>query len=259
MNDLAGFHVLVTRPARQSRKLCELIRTAGGEAIPWPVIEILPAPDLAPIRAKVGPIAAYDLVIFVSANAVGYGAALLGSAAVTVAAIGPATAASLIDRGYRVGIVPRSGYTSEALLAEPALAAGRLRRALIVRGEGGREALARELERRGTEVRYAEVYRRAAPIHDPAQLAALEKRWARGEIHAATATSVEILSNLHAMLGGAGRAALARTPLVTASARVVKQAASLGLTGPVTLADAPSDEALLRALLETRRGIDEPA
>ena len=39
---LAGVGVLVTRPARQSTGLINAIEAAGGTAIAFPVIEILP-------------------------------------------------------------------------------------------------------------------------------------------------------------------------------------------------------------------------
>ena len=62
-------------------------------------------------------------------------------------------------------LVAGEPYNSETLLQAPALQQVAGKRVLILRGQHGRNLLGDELTRRGAEVEYAEVYRRAVPRH----------------------------------------------------------------------------------------------
>jgi uroporphyrinogen-III synthase len=248
---LAGVRVLVTRPAEQAAELARRIEAEGGEAVIFPVLAIEPVSDLAEVRAALGPLP-HDVVVFVSPNAVAHGHALLAAPtarAPAIAAVGPSTARALEALGYPVAIRPAAGYTSEALLAVPALRDVRARRVLIVRGQGGRELLAETLRARGASVAYAEVYRR---IPTNADASVLRARWRNRGIDVVTALSVETLDALQAILGDEGRALLSRAVLVTASDRVLKRAAALGLSGVVE-SEGPDDPALVEAMIAWRR------
>lgn len=250
---LAGVRVLVTRPAEQARRLARMVEAEGGEAIVYSPLLIEPVADLARVRASVAPVTAYDYVIFVSPNAVTHGATLLGGARTPpprIAAIGPSTAAALAEAGLRVAVRPAQGFSSEALLAEPALQVVHDLRVLIVRGRGGRELLAETLTARGAHVTYAEVYERRASGDDATTLGA---RWRRDGIELVTALSVDTLDALCDALGADAQNLLARSTLVTASARVLKRAAALGLTSVLT-ANGPDDRALLEAMIAWQTG-----
>lgn len=245
---LAGLTVLVTRPAPQAAGLCARVRAAGGEALSWPAIRI--APLAVPPAATNEPVP--DWALFVSANAVRHGLAGL-PAGPRIAAIGPATAAALRAAG-RPADLTAARPDSEGLLADPAFADVAGRRILIVRGVGGRELLARSLRARGADVAYREVYRRECPAPPAAEQAALVDRWRQGGVDVYTATSVEILNNLHDMLGPDARDLLAATSLVTASARVVQQAKRRGHRGARLRASRPDDSALIDAISDWRSG-----
>jgi uroporphyrinogen-III synthase len=160
---LTGIGVLVTRPEHQALHLCQLIEAEGGAAVRYPAIVIRPRPDRAAVRAAIGPADRYDLLVFVSANAVRFGADILGDRRdLRVAAIGQATAAALNAAGYRVSLMPEEGADSESLLALPQLADLAGQRVLIIRGTGGRELLFGAMTERGAQVHYAEVYTREA-------------------------------------------------------------------------------------------------
>ena len=66
---LTGLTVLVTRPAAQCAVLCAEIERQGGSAIAFPAVEIEPVAVQAAVSS-----ADYDLVVFVSVNAVEHGA-----------------------------------------------------------------------------------------------------------------------------------------------------------------------------------------
>lgn len=246
---LEGRGILVTRPAHQAGPVCALIEAAGGRALRLPVLAIRPAADAAAVRAGLARLADYDLAVFVSVNAVNHALDALAPRAwpapLAVAAVGSATAAALQARGVRVAHCPPHTFTSEALLALPALQDLRGRRVLILRGDGGREHLREILVARGATVDYLEVYRRVQPDIDPGPWLA---RWQRGEIAAALATSSETLRRLHAIVGTLGFDLLRATPLIVANARTRDVARGLGLDGTVVVADDATDAAMVQAL-----------
>ncbi len=243
--DLGGKGVLVTRPAAQAAGLCHLIEQAGGRAIPFPTIEILPSAHPEPARGRLAE--PWDLLIFVSRNAVEQALPLLPATRLPsgpeLAAVGAATAKALAEAGRPPDLVPSAGYDSESLLALPRLADMRGRRVLIVRGEGGRPLLGDTLAARGAEIAYAEVYRRTLPRADTASLLT---RWDR-DVQLVTATSGEVLDNLCALLGEEGRGLLLATPLAVVSGRTASAAKALGFLR-VEIAERATDEDLLAAL-----------
>lgn len=231
--------VLVTRPAHQAEGLCGLIESAGGRAIKFPCLEIRPS-DSAEARLLLGQ--SWDLVIYVSANAVRFSRSQEPLQTAKIAAVGQGTARALQAAGQPAHWVPPRA-DSEALLALPGLADVSAWRILIVRGEGGRALLGDGLRQRGAEVRYAEVYRRRPPKGDAR---ALLERWER-EVQIVTATSIQVLDNLIALLGEAGKPKLCATPLLVVSDRMEQQAQRLGVAR-LWRADGADDENMYRAL-----------
>ncbi|TVQ84897.1 MAG: uroporphyrinogen-III synthase [Chromatiaceae bacterium] len=254
---LGGRGVLVTRPAAQAEPLCQLISAAGGVPVAFPTVEILPTADPDAARARLTE--PWDIVIFVSRNAVEQALALIGNDPIggpggtRVAAVGRATARALSAAGMSAPLVPERGFDSEGLLALPALHEVQDRRILIVRGDGGRTLLAEELQRRGATVAYVEVYRRGLPT---AEVGPLLPIW-REQIGLLTATSNEVLDNLVQLVGPAGRNWLLSTPLAVIGERGATAAIKLGFR-TVAVAEEASDqgmlEALCRLLLAPRRG-----
>jgi uroporphyrinogen-III synthase len=242
---LAGVGVLVTRPAQQSAGLIKAIEAAGGNAIAFPVIEIVPRSP-QDIEADVAALDDPDIVIYVSSNAVEHGLAWTTDGAVAV--VGPATAAAIEAAARIVDIRPANGYDSESLLAEPALndVAGKTVR--IVRGNGGRELLADTLRERGATVDYLPVYERRMPAHSTADVEALVGRWQAGDIDVTTVMSVESLRNLIALVPDSCHHLLAKTPLVTPAARVLKEAQESLPDCIITLATGPSADEMVGAI-----------
>src|SRR3569833_406260 len=132
---LQGLTVMVTRPAHQAVRLCELLRAAGGAALAFPVLEIGAVDDAAPLRARLDE---FDIALFVSSNAVDHAAALVVEHGVPptlkLAAVGQRTAESLRTHFGRVDIEAPPPYNSETLLATRALQQVQGKRIVIVRG-----------------------------------------------------------------------------------------------------------------------------
>jgi uncharacterized protein HemX/uroporphyrinogen-III synthase len=238
--------VVVTRPAGQADALREALERADFEAVSLPVMAIEAASSEV-IADALADVKDADFLIFVSINAVRFALKHLPSPDALTAktvAVGPSTARALIDAGYPCDIKPAAGFTSEALLAEPALLEVEAKRVLIVRGTGGRALLGDTLRERGAIVHYAEVYRRDLPGN-----AAQDLRQALDEgFDVITATSVETLVNIDDLAGAERADLLHDVKVLTASDRVLKKAHALGYTEQPVLAQAPDDDALVEAL-----------
>jgi uroporphyrinogen-III synthase len=248
--ELAGVGVLITRPAGQCEHLAGLVQERGGIAYIYPAMEIRPAPAASHWPAELPAPGRYSLIIFISRNAVRYGAGHLAQAgAPPLAAVGPSTAASLRKRGLEISILPETGFSSEALLEHPSLKDVEGKRILIIRGEGGRELLADTLSARGALVDYLEVYRRGPARPDGSLSQAIETALLGQRIHYITATSTQILEYLLQLLGPQARRLMRTAQLVTASDRVVKMAMKQGIPAAPP-AKGPSDEDLLELMVQ---------
>lgn len=234
MNDrtLAGVGVLVTRPERQSDELKNAVEAAGGQAILFPVIDIVPRAAAAiatDIEARQVP----DIIIFVSVNAVRYGLQRIIHYKSQLAAIGPATSRALEAANVAVDILPKGGFDSEHLLATEALTHVSGKKILIVRGSSGREHLALTLLERGANVDYLAVYESKTSVPATSALENLEKAWRNGQVDAVTIMSVASLHSLLEILPAYCIGQLQKTRLVAPSTRVIQTALERipGLTG----------------------------
>ncbi len=245
---LAGRRVVVTRPAGQTGHLAALICAAGGEPVLFPALEILDAEQLQPVLALIDRLDAFDLAIFISANAVNRALDLVHArrawpAGLRVATVGRGSGRELQRRGFAAVIAPTERFDSEALLDLAELKEVQGKRVVIFRGDGGRELLGDTLSARGAVVEYAECYRRGRPQADAAPLLA---RAARHELDAFTVTSSEGLANLYDMLGEAGRQWFKQTPLFAPHERIAAAARALGVQTVVLTG--PGDEGLVAGL-----------
>lgn len=245
---LSQIRVLVTRPAAQAENLCSNIEAEGGQVSRFPVMEIVPAPDLAAAKQRFAQIEQYWLVIFISANAVKHSVDLIGEIppSVNLSAVGPATLRGLQAHKLRVEITPKAPFNSEALLAHPALQDMADKKVLIVRGAGGREVLAQQLRQRGAEVDYAEVYERAIPDSDPAPLIDSLKS---GKIDIVTVSSNQMLENLLKILAPQHQDLLKDVTLLAWGPRIMQITDKLALNHPPLIATRSDDEGVMETLL----------
>ncbi len=259
MLPLHGIGVLVTRPRHQAAPLCRLLEAQGAVTLRFSSVEIEPIGARRELAARIGDLDQFGVIIFSSTNAVRYGVALLDQRRnLTLAAIGPATARSLNQAGYRVGVQSAEGADSENLLKHPRLNAVAGERILLIKGTQGRELLEQELAGRGAQVTVAEVYRRECARPSAGELGVLEAGFAARELHAVTATSVEIAGNLLALATPALRRAFDSVHWVVASPRVAERLREGGVKGPVLLARSAEDQDLVSALVGWRAG-ESPA
>lgn len=244
---LAGRGILLTRPIEQTAALAQGIREAGGEAVIFPAIKIVPVKDAA-LAACIDQLHTFDAAIFISPNAARHGLAAINAQRewplhLKVYALGPGTARELAQQGLATVMQP-DGQDSEALLNLPQLTTAVNQRWVIFRGVGGRELLADTLQARGAQVLYAECYRRVRPDCDAQPVI---QRWSAGHIHAVTIHSAETLHNLASMLGEAGIKLLRTTPVFAPHEKIAQAARALGIQQ--VIATAGGDAGLLAGLL----------
>lgn len=244
--------VLVTRPAGQSQGLCDRLTACGFDAIPVPAIAITALVDNSALAALITALECYQLAVFISVNAVQHG--LTGilrqrnwPAQTAIATVGPGTAAAVQSFGLRVDHVPQHEYSSEGLLALPALKDMKGRRVVILRGNGGRDTLRAELVARGAQVEVVEVYRRICP---PDSAAVLLPLLHDHRLQVITVTSNEALQNLFDMAGSKGQPLLREIPLVVAGSRQAALAARLGFRQGAVIAGHASDEAMADGVVQ---------
>lgn len=242
---LRGARILVTRPARQAGGLAQKLAVIDGMPVIFPAIAILPPADPAALAATHAHLAEYDYAVFVSANAVEFGAPdpRRWPAGLTPFAPGPGTAEAVAATGIAGVRIPTDRYDSDGLLALPEFASPAGKRIVVFRGDGGRDQLGDTLRKRGAQVDYVSCYRRARPSNADG----LAQLLARNGIDAVTITSSEGLHNLWSLLDTPARARWAALPTFVPHERIADRARELGLVAVLT---GSGDAGLIAALLQ---------
>jgi uroporphyrinogen III methyltransferase/synthase len=166
---LFGKRVVVTRTRQQAGELRRQLEELGADVLELPTIEIRPPANSARLRKAIAGISRYQWLVFTSPNGVdAFFAEFLKRhddvrrlAGVHIAAIGPATAAKLSERGLKAALMPRE-YVAEKIVDEMKKQRAR-GRVLLARADIARDALPRGLRRLGYLVDEAIAYRTVAP------------------------------------------------------------------------------------------------
>jgi uroporphyrinogen-III synthase len=222
-SSLAGLKILVTRPRDQALPLAQMIESAGGKALLFPLLDIAPVLDADALQQQVSHLPLANLAIFISPNAVQYGMKAIAAAEISInaaenaglkiATVGQGSAKALRELGVANVLVPTAHYDSEGLLALPQLQAIAGWRVMIFRGDGGRELLGDTLKARGASVEYVSCYLRSKP-QQPASCLLNELP------DAITVTSSEALAYLWQMLDVAAQVKLRDIPLFLPHPRI---------------------------------------
>ena len=251
MNEAKVLHFWMTRPDGSGDALSLACAAKGIDVVQLPLMDIVPFEDDGLAARQIMDLDHYSHIIFISTNAVRFGMPLIEQywpqlpVGIHWLAIGEATANAL--SGYDIDAsIADVGMDSEALLLLDTLqtAAGG-RRALIMRGQGGREHLAQVLRHRGWGVDYCELYQRQVPVYPQGTLAHLLDELG---VNCWLASSAETLQNGLALASQEGRDELLQLPVVVPSERVADIALQLGCQRVVRASNAGS-EAVVAALL----------
>ena len=226
MTVLQGKRVLVTRPQTQVHDFVTRLQALGAVPIILPAIHIVPPEDhYAALDAALRQLATFDWMVFTSVNGVEHvwqRLATLGLdrqalTAVRIAAIGPATAHALTERGVRITVMPER-YVAEALLAALPHPAGQ--RFLLPRAALARDTLRTGLQAAGAEVIEVPAYSTVVAELTTEALAALDVG-----VDILTFTASSTVHNFVAQVG-------------PERARTLAQQALVAAIGPITAATA---------------------
>jgi len=243
--------ILVTRPSPAGEELVSRLRALGKVAWSFPLIEFTPGRELATLPDRLAAFSANDLIFVLSQHAVAFAHAHLQHhglhwpLAPRYFAIGRTTALALHTvSGINVRY-PLDREISEVLLQLPELQNVVGKRALILRGNGGRELLGDTLRERGAEVTFCECYQRCNKHYDGAEEA---MRWQSRGVTTLVVTSGEMLQHLWSLIPQWYRENwLLRCRLLVVSERLANLARELGWQD-IRIADNADNDALLRAL-----------
>jgi uroporphyrinogen-III synthase len=234
---LAGLRVLVGRARHQASTLSSGLKALGAEVIKIPFIEIRPPRSYKAFDSALRNSNGYDWLILTSVNSVDVLAARMKRLRIKastldhlqIAAIGPATRATIEALGLRVAVVP------ERYIAESMVDALRSRvkgkRLLLARAKFARDIIPRELRKVGARVDVIEAYETVVPAGSKQTLRALMDDPAERP-NVVCFTSSSTARNFAAMLGKGPLQALVR-PKPTGRESTWTQFASIG---PVTSA-----------------------
>ncbi len=160
MGRLDGSVVATTREGGAEDPLVVQLREEGAQVVVWPTLVTGVARDPEPLRAAARGLDRYDWVIFTSARAVPALCELVPEPprGVCVAAVGKATAAAVVEHGWRVTVTGKGGGARGLIehVAEFASLDGA--RVLFPAGSLARPVLEEELEALGAQVDRVEAY-----------------------------------------------------------------------------------------------------
>ena len=244
--------ILVTRPDPAASELVTRLQARGQLAWSLPLIEFTPGRDLDALPHKLAALSPGDLVFLLSQQAIHYAQPVLQRSGtawpddVDYYAIGRATALALHTVSGLEVDYPHAQETSDELIRINRLQKVAGKRALILRGNGGRELLAETLRQRGAEVEFCECYQRCNKAYDGAEEG---RRWRDRGITTLVVTSGEMLQQLYSLFPAIDREEwLLHCRLLVVSERLATLASELGWRH-IQVADGADNDALLRALL----------
>lgn len=251
---LHGRKIIVTRPRAQAQALAERLAALGATPILFPTIRIAPVSDTARLDDAIRALARYDWVIFTSVNgvdvfwermeALGRNVGVFDGT--RLAAIGPATAEALEERGANADFIPEE-FVAERIAEGLGDVAGLS--ILLPRAEQARATLADMLREAGADVDEIATYHTLPATPEMKGLSPLEKA------DAITFTSSSTVRNFATLAGGAGEARRITSGICVAcigpiTAGTVRE---LGMQADV-VAESYTIDGLLQALVDFYRG-----
>ena len=211
-----GAPVIVTRPAAPGRRLAAALRARGLEVAWYPAFEIAPPPDEDRVRETLGRLAAYDLALFVSPNAVHATAERMAGdwpPATVIGAVGAGTRdaarAELRGAAHAAVVAPDDGDESgsEAFWRAWQASGRQARRVLLLRASAGRDWIIDRLRGADAEVDALAVYDRRPHRLAEGERARLRDWMAQGRFPVTIVSSAEavgaMLEQVQAIEGAA--------------------------------------------------------
>ena len=230
---LFGKRVVVTRSRNQASVLSQRIEELGGEPLEFPVIEIVPPSDYAPMDRAIDRISTYNWLIFTSVNGVDsffnrlrhQQKDIRDLKGLRLCAIGPKTKEALEQKALIVDYVP-SEYRAEAIIEHLRCVIKTGEKVLLPRADIARKILPETLTAMGAVVDNVEAYRTLRGAGDAAYLREMLKDKL---IHIVTFTSSSTVRNFVELLGEGFKELLTGVTLASIGPITTSTANKLGL------------------------------
>ncbi len=166
---LLGKKIVVTRAREQASSIASSLASLGAKVVQFPTISINPIKDFSEVDAEIAHMHTYDWVIFTSINGVEHFYNRLNTlkkdsrvfAQAKIAAIGPATAQGLSERGIEADFIP-TAYMAEGIVEGLTEFSISQKKILIIRAKEARELLPIELKKAGADVKVLTIYETVA-------------------------------------------------------------------------------------------------
>ena len=240
-------NVLLTRPLNQVDELGLAISDSGHIPLYFPSLEIKALTPQIPIDT-------FDILIFISANAVHYAKDYLENLTQhkpLIAAVGQVTR-SVLEQDYSVlvDIAPEKQASSDALLALEVMQNLQAKKILIIRGLGGLETLKKQLTSQKNKVSYLQVYQRISAKLSAQHQQSLKQFLTQkeGVIMIHSAYSLQAFSQLVKQINPKVFSLLLHYPVVLLSHRLKSVAESYGFT-QCHIAKTSNNKGLVEALI----------
>jgi uroporphyrinogen III methyltransferase/synthase len=174
---LLGKRIAITRTREQAGALREELTALGGQVIEIATIEIRDPTSWEPLDSAIRRLEEFDYLLVTSANGAhnflrrleACGRPVRDLKGLTVAAIGPATAAELAKSGVKVDLMPRQ-YVAECLLEALSDRDLHGKAFLIPRAKVARDVVPRVLTEKGGRVEVVAAYETVVPELPPGEL-----------------------------------------------------------------------------------------
>jgi len=203
MSSLAKKRIVITRPKNTAVEFASAMADKGAQAVIFPVIEISPVLDTTFLDRAISNLDCYDWLVLTSANAVEALWQRMDALTVnhlpdllSVAAVGPKTAASLEKRGVQPGFEPQK-FIAEAIV--PGLGDLHDRWVLLPSADLARDTLPQAVLRAGGIAHVITAYHTVPASPDPMGMHAL-----REGVDVITFTSPSTVDNFIALTQNAG-------------------------------------------------------
>ena len=228
---LWGKRFLILRPQAQAASLSLPLEELGAAVVTSPTVKIDPLENWEAVDKLIAQLAAFDWLVFTSANGVAYffqrlrdlGKDARSLAGVRLAVIGPATAEELKTRGLNADCVAEPHTSAGLMRALESAGPIRGRKFALARSSRATRELVEGLIAKGAEVTELTIYR-ASPLK---LASAAREAVLAGNIDAAIFTSADTFENFLSSFDAQERRAIERLEIISIgpiTSRAIKRA-----------------------------------
>ena len=237
-------NILITRQLDQSIKFSMMLKKANIKNFIFPAITI---ENLTPSKEDISNIEKSNFIIFTSQNSVLSLAKkypITNLSGKTIGAIGKSTEEFLNGMNMKVDIVPKEKFTSESLLDEIKKNKIDNKTVLIIKGEGGRDFLNKELRKNNFVLKDCNIYKRSLPNN----INEIDNLKFKDVTHVCI-TSIEIFKNFLKIIKTIKFIINEDITFVCGNDRIGEEVSKIFKNNRILVSDDPSNDKMLKVII----------